>query len=60
MKRAVEMLIFLELLLLAFWLMNIYKHIRSGSWSRGEKIMDTVGTILLLGMLIGAVIPMFR
>ena len=60
MRGAVGMLVFLILLMLAFWLMNVYKHIRSGLWSRGQKIMDLIGTVLLLAALIAVLLPILR
>lgn len=60
MRSAFGMLVFLILLMLAFWLMNIYKHIRSGPWSRGQKIMDAIGTVLLLAAFIAVLIPILR
>lgn len=55
----VKILIFFTVLLLFFWGLNIYKHIRSG-WTKFQKATDTAGAVMLAGFLISLIIPLMK
>ena len=60
MKGAVSFLVFLILLLLICWGLNIYKHIRSGSWKGLQRCADIIVTLLLAALFAGTIIPLLR
>ena len=51
---------FLMFILIAFWCINMYKHYSTGSWSKGSKIIDFAGLIMLLAAFGGMVLPMLK
>lgn len=55
----IKILVFLILLLLIFWSMNIYKHVRAG-WRKSQKVYDIIGEIMLIAILIVTVLPLFK
>lgn len=59
MTAIVKILIFITVLLLFFWGLNIYKHIRSG-WTKLQKVTDTAGAVMLVGLLISLIIPLMK
>ena len=60
MEGMIKILIFFVLLLLVFWGLNVYKHIRSGSWNGKSKAFDFIGGLLILGLLVMTVLPLFK
>ncbi len=46
MLGLIELFIFFIFLMLVFWGINMYRHIKSGSWSFFQKIVDITGLIL--------------
>ncbi|MBO5164441.1 MAG: hypothetical protein J6B75_08420 [Ruminococcus sp.] len=56
----IRILIFLTVLMLAFWGINVFRHIKSGSWTKFQKVTDTVGVIMLVGFLISLIVPIMR
>lgn len=59
-KGGLGFLLFLAVLLLAVWVLKIYKSMQYGKLSTGQKVFDTVGTLLLLGLVVLLLIPLFR
>ena len=59
-KGTVSFMAFMMFLLLVFWCINIYKHINSGNWTKGQKIVDIAGLLLLLAAFVGMIIPMLK
>ena len=53
-------LAFLILLLTAVWILKIYKSMQYGKLSLFQKISAVAGTVLLLGLLVIVIIPLFR
>jgi hypothetical protein len=51
---------FLMFMLLAFWCLNIYKHIRAGGWKGIAAAVDISGAVLLAGVFIAVLLPLFR
>lgn len=47
----IRFLVFLIVLLLAFWGINVFRHIKSGNWTTFQKVTDISG-ILLFSILI--------
>ena len=56
----IKILVFFILLLLVFWGLNIYKHIRSGGWRGFLQAVDITGGLLILGLLIMTALPLFK
>lgn len=46
-------------ILLIFWGLNIYKHIRSG-WTKLQKIADITGLAMIIGLLIMLIVPLLK
>jgi len=59
-KGGLGFLLFLAVLLFAVWVLKIYKSMQYGKLSTGQKVFDAVGTVLLLGLVILLLIPLFR
>jgi len=59
-KGGLGFLLFLAVLLFAVWVLKIYKSMQYGKLSNGQKVFDAVGTVLLLGLVILLLIPLFR
>ncbi|MBR4628091.1 MAG: hypothetical protein IKO47_10405 [Ruminococcus sp.] len=53
-------LIMMVFLMLCAWVMNIVKRRQYGSVSAARKIADIAGVLLLLGLLILLIVPLFR
>ncbi len=53
----IKILVFLILLLVFLWGLNIYKHIRSG-WNNTQKLFDIIGAVLLLVLLAVTTFPL--
>ncbi len=51
---------FLMFMLLVFWCLNIYKHIRAGGWKGIAAAVDISGAVLLAGVFIAVLLPLFR
>lgn len=51
---------FLMFLMLAIWCLNMFKHINSGNWTKGQKIVDIAGLLMLLAAFVGMIIPMLK
>ena len=60
LRGSVSFMAFLMFLLLALWCMNMFKHISSGHWTKGRKIVDIAGLIMLLAAFVGMIIPMLK
>lgn len=60
MRGAVYFLIMMVFLMLCAWVMNIVKRRQYGSVSAARKIADIAGVLLLLGLLILLIVPLFR
>lgn len=56
----IKILVFMILLLLLFWGVNIYKHIRSGGWKGFRRAVDIVGAVLLLTLFLGTLLPTLK
>lgn len=59
MTLIVKFLIFMIVILLMFWGLNIYKHIRGG-WTKLQKITDISGAAMIIGLLILLIIPLMK
>lgn len=59
-KGSLSFMAFLMFLMLAFWCVNMYRHISSGNWTKGRKITDIIGLLLLLAVFGSMVIPMLK
>ena len=59
-KGTVSFMAFMMFLLLVFWCINIYQHINSGNWTKGQKIVDIAGLLMLLAAFVGMIIPMLK
>ena len=59
-KGTVSFMAFMMFLLLVFWCINIYKHINSANWTKGQKIVDIAGLLMLLAAFVGMIIPMLK
>lgn len=49
----------MTVMLLIFWGLNIYKHIRSG-WTKLQKITDSTGLAMLIVLLIMLIVPLLK
>ncbi|MBQ8961772.1 MAG: hypothetical protein IJ071_11265 [Ruminococcus sp.] len=56
----IRILVFFILLLLVFWGLNVYKHIRGGGWRGLRRAVDLLGALLLLGLLLFTLMPVLR
>ncbi len=59
MTLIVKFLIFMIVILLIFWGLNIYKHI-CGGWTKLQKITDIAGAAMIVGLLILLTIPIIK
>lgn len=57
MADIIKVLIFLVVMLLIFWGLNVLKHI-SGGWTKPQKIADIAGAAMISGLLILLIIPL--
>ena len=55
----VKMLIFLLVLLLLFWILNIFRHIKIG-WTRIQKAADITGAVLLIAAIAALALPLLH
>ena len=60
LRGSVSFMAFLMFILLALWCLNIFKHINSGNLTKGRKIVDIAGLIMLLAAFVGMIIPMLK
>jgi len=60
LRGSVSFMAFLMFILLALWCLNIFKHINSGNWTKGQKIVDIAGLLMLLAAFVGMIIPMLK
>ncbi len=60
MKGAVIFLVFLIFLLLCAWIMKIIKGSRYGKYTTVHKVIDIIGTLLIIALLIAAAFPLFK
>ena len=51
---------FLMFMLIAFWCINMYRHHRSGNWTKGCKIIDIAGLVILIAAFAGMIIPLLK
>ncbi len=58
-EGVLKILIFLIVLMLGAWGVNIYKHYKNG-WTKPQKIMDICGIIIIFTLLILVMIPELR
>ena len=54
-----RILIFLIVLMIAFWGINAYKHHKIGC-TKAQKMLDATGALMLAGLLAAAVIPLLK
>lgn len=59
MTPIIKFLIFMIVILLIFWGLNIYKHIRSG-WTKLQKIADITGLAMIIVLLILLIVPLLK
>ena len=59
-KGPVFFMAFLMFLLLAFWCLNMFKHISSGRWTKSGKVIDITVLVALSAVFVGMIIPLFR
>lgn len=59
MELIVKFLVFMTVMLLIFWGLNVYKHIRSG-WTKLQKIADITGSAMIIGLLILLIVPLLK
>ncbi len=59
MTAIIKFLIFIIVVLLIFWGLNIYKHIRGG-WTKLQKITDITGSAMIIGLLILLTVPLLK
>ncbi len=52
-----ELMIFFVFLVLVFWCINTYRHIKGGKWNLFQKITDIGGIIFFGIMIIAMIIP---
>lgn len=60
MSGIIKILIFLILLMLVFWGLNIYRHIRAGGWKGFQRLVDIIGAVLLIGAFIVMLMPALK
>ena len=60
LNGAITAMAFLMFILIAFGCINMYKHYSTGRWSKGSKIIDFAGLIMLLATFGGMVLPMLK
>lgn len=59
MTAIIKFFVFMIVILLFFWGLNIFKHIRGG-WTKLQKITDITGILMILGLLIMLVVPLLK
>lgn len=59
-KGSVSFMAFMIFLLLVFWCINTYKHISSGRWTKGQKMIDIVGALMLLAVFGSMILPILK
>lgn len=59
MELIVKFLVFMTVMLLIFWGLNIYKHIRGG-WTKMQKIADITGLEMIIVLLILLIVPLLK
>ncbi len=47
MTGMIKVLIFLILLMLFFWCLNMYRHIKSGNWKGFRRVVDITGVLFI-------------
>lgn len=57
---SLSFLAFLMFLLLAFWCINIFKHIRAGGWNGFRAAVDISGAVLLAGVFAAVILPLLK
>lgn len=53
-----KFMIFMAVLMLVLWGINVFRHIKSGSKSKAQQTMDFAGIVMLMLLIILLVIPM--
>jgi len=51
---------FLMALLLVFWCLNIYRHIRAGGWKGFAAAVDIIGALIIAGLTVAVALPLFK
>ena len=59
-KGSLSFMAFLMFLMLAFWCVNMYRHISSGRWTKGQKMIDIVGALMLLAVFGSMILPILK
>lgn len=59
-KGTLTLLIVFILFMLGLWCINMYKHFSAGKWTKGLKIADIIGLILLISALVALIVPMLK
>ena len=54
----VKVLIFFIALMLVFWGLNVYRHIKSGKWEKFQQTVDIAGLLFFAVMIILLIIPL--
>ena len=57
MLGLIELFIFFIFLMLVFWGINMYKHIKSSRWSVFQKVADITGLIIFSVIIIMLIKP---
>ena len=60
MDSLLKILLFLLLLMLGAWGVNIYRHIRAGGWKGFIAAVDVVGALMLSAAFIAVLIPIIK
>lgn len=53
-----KLMIFMVVLMLVFWGINVFRHIKGGKWSKPQQTIDLAGIVMLVVLIILLVIPM--
>ncbi|MCR5109688.1 MAG: hypothetical protein K6B38_02120 [Ruminococcus sp.] len=59
-KGSLSFMTFLMFLMLAIWCLNMFKHINSGRWTKGQKMIDIVGALMLLAVFGSMILPILK
>ena len=60
MRGLILFLVFLFVLMLLAWCLNVWRHIRAGGWKGFAAAIDIVGGLLLAGMTAALALPLLR